>query len=189
MDFLSNNLDRHGGNVMLANWQPSPRSPTLKRQGPHRLLAIDHSRSFQYTNNYDFKRAAARGQPRQLEDSLHLRFARRRSKYPIRPRRDEPSKYIGPMKAIPTDLPPVGQTGRPTFDWWGENSDKIKSTMSKRLDQIKDPEVRKHIERNFDARTNWLDERCGHGHRELRGRLVQVWGASVSARREDGRRA
>jgi hypothetical protein len=164
MDFLSNNLDRHGGNVMMANWKP-PEDPTdVTTPKPsnvaHNLLAVDHSRSFQYTNNYRYKRAPKRQQPRQLEDSF-MPYMNETPLGSIAPLRNYQS-YLGGGRS-PYDPHQWVQDWTPTFDWWGENSDKIKSTMAKRLDQIKDPEVRKHIQRNFDARTDWLDERSDMG--------------------------
>ena len=52
---------------------------------------------------------------------------------------------------------------RPVFDWWGESGPKIRQTFHDRLSQIKDPNVRAHLKRNFDARADWLDERSRMG--------------------------
>jgi ADP-ribose pyrophosphatase YjhB (NUDIX family) len=157
MDFLANNLDRHAGNIM-ARLGPSP-DPEVAKTGvkvPHALLALDNSRSFQYANTHQHKLQARRHQPRQLEDS----FEHYASHYTP----GSAMKYIAPVKNPFTKDPYAWtQEWGPTFDWWGQNSDNIKAAMAKRLDQIKDPEVRKHIERNFDARAHWLDERADIG--------------------------
>ncbi len=44
MDFLTNNLDRHGNNLMIADH--------TDERGYHPVLAIDHERNFQYNKNH-----------------------------------------------------------------------------------------------------------------------------------------
>ncbi|NDG27220.1 MAG: hypothetical protein EB120_08605, partial [Proteobacteria bacterium] len=51
----------------------------------------------------------------------------------------------------------------PAFDWWGRVGKNVRDTMYKHLEAIKNPEVRAHIKRNFDARADWLDERAEMG--------------------------
>lgn len=158
MDFLSNNLDRHWGNLMVGGHQPTGATSVFSpSETPTKLLAIDHSRSFQYANNHHYKWKARREQPRELEDTFgaYTKAA---------------TSDIAPMAGRYDAIEEGGATPyknindwAPVFDWWGQNSDRIKATMAKRLDQIKDPEVRKHIERNFDARTRYLDERADIG--------------------------
>jgi hypothetical protein len=160
MDFLSNNLDRHGGNIMVGGMQPHPEADVAASgvKVPTKLMALDHSRSFQYVNNHGHKWQARRAQPRQLEDS----FQPYASKYT----QGSALKYLSPVEGDTFDKGNPHQWAEdwaPVFDWWGQNSDAIKATMKKRLDSIKDPEVRKHIERNFDARTRYLDERANIG--------------------------
>jgi hypothetical protein len=55
------------------------------------------------------------------------------------------------------------QDYEPAFDWWGEVGPKVRQTFHDRLNQIKDPEVRAHLKRNFDARADFLDERANIG--------------------------
>lgn len=147
MDFLTNNMDRHGGNLMLSN------------DGDN-VLAIDHSRSFQYVNTPQYKWDKARDlkQIPQMSDKF--------------------SPYIGAGTSIghvdrydrqglreqtyDTDMRRL-QNYAPTFEWWGQNGKKIRDTMNEQLQHIKDPEIRKHIARNFNARADWLDERARMG--------------------------
>jgi 8-oxo-dGTP pyrophosphatase MutT (NUDIX family) len=160
MDFLSNNLDRHAGNIMVG-LGPSPdpnlaADPNIKV--PNRLLALDHSRSFQYANNHAHKWQKRRDQPRHLEDQ----FGHYGSTYS----QGSALKYLAPVEGNQfTRQDPYAWVNdwTPVFDWWGQNSDAVKAAMNKRLDQIKDPEVRKHIERNFNERTRYLDERANIG--------------------------
>jgi hypothetical protein len=51
----------------------------------------------------------------------------------------------------------------PVFKWWGEVGGKVRQAFHDRLGQIKDPEVRDHLKRNFDARADFLDERAKLG--------------------------
>jgi len=132
MDYLSNNLDRHGGNLLA---------------DPDRnLLAIDHSRSFQYLSNHAKKWAPKREIPRNMEDNI--------------------GNYMnnGPIKGLANtykggavgssydkDMERLEEWG-PEADWWGQVGPQIRQTMDKRLEQIRDPEVRAHVKRNFEAR-------------------------------------
>ncbi len=160
MDFLSNNLDRHGGNIMVGDFKPHP-DEDIAQSGvdvPNKLLAIDHSRSFQYINTHEHKYRPRRDQPRQLEDN----FGNYASNYS----RGSVLRYLAPVEGnqfMKQDPHQWAADWGPVFDWWGQNSGNIKAAMAKRLDQIKDPEVRKHIQRNFDARTRYLDERADLG--------------------------
>lgn len=140
MDFLSNNLDRHNQNLMmLPNGQP---------------LAIDHSRSFQYVRRSRDKFNPPESRFGNLPD-------------------DELQDYIknGAIgNFIKTDWsarkPPEdlnSEKWEDTFKWWGENSPAIHQTMKQRLSQIKDPEVKAHIWRNFRSRARVLDEMSEFG--------------------------
>jgi ADP-ribose pyrophosphatase YjhB (NUDIX family)/GNAT superfamily N-acetyltransferase len=157
MDFLSNNLDRHAGNVMVGGFQPHPEQEVADAgvKVPTKLLALDHSRSFQYTNNHAYKWKKKREQPRQLEDKFE----------PYASPAGGAMKYLAPVREPIRSSDPHQWVNdwTPSFDWWGQNSDSIKGAMNKRLDQIKDPEVRQHIARNFDARAHYLDERANMG--------------------------
>jgi ADP-ribose pyrophosphatase YjhB (NUDIX family) len=59
MDFLSNNLDRHGGNVMARTGPVArPEVAETRREGAAQPARLDHSRSFQYANTHQHKRQA-----------------------------------------------------------------------------------------------------------------------------------
>lgn len=157
MDFLTNNLDRHGGNLLRHYSGKAP-------------LAIDHSRSFQYVApNDDQKWLAPSKRGRDVEDQF--------GGYHTRSSIDKLAPLLRQDDAAQSPLPAYGldrnqfydATRRsmedyvPAFDWWGENSGKIRGEMDNQLQQIKDPEVIAHIKRNFDARADWLDERANIG--------------------------
>ena len=148
MDFLSNNMDRHHGNLMISH------------DGDN-VLAIDHSRSFQYVNNHQYKWDKAKDLKRIPE--MSEKFAPyiaptigaigHVDRYDRQGTREQ--QYAIDMRRL--------QNYVPTFEWWGDNSQKIRSAMYEQLQHIKDPETRAHIRRNFDARADWLDERAKHG--------------------------
>lgn len=172
MDFLSGNLDRHSGNIMVGGLDTHPDPAQQHRVVPTKVMAIDHSRSFQYANNHSYKRKARRDQPRELEDNFNNyvsgkpRFGSDANN-PYAPTIPNSSlNNLAPMmdrRAAAQDPHQWVDDWTPAFDWWGQNHEKIKGEMNKRLEQIKDPEVRAHIKRNFDARTDFLDERSDMG--------------------------
>jgi hypothetical protein len=148
MDFLTGNLDRHHGNLMIGHED----LPSGAWGRPNRVMAIDNSRSFQYANTNQYKRKPRREQPRELEDNFGNYI-------------HGDNGALNTVAEVRNDRRPYGwaEDWEPAFDWWSQNHAPIKAAMAKRLDQIKDPEVRKHIERNFDERTRFLDERANLG--------------------------
>lgn len=144
MDFLANNLDRHDENYLL-----SERSDPAT--GERQQLAIDHGRNFQYINTHEHKWTPRRKQPTQLDDSLrpyvdgHLHAALR-NVIPWAPRHDHNAQD----KQV--------EDWEPTIAWWEQHAQAIRGTMTKRLEQIRDPDVRQHIARNFEARAKYLDD-------------------------------
>ncbi len=154
MDMLANNLDRHGNNL---SYKESPTESSI--------IAYDHGRNFQYLNTHDNKhRAHMKGDDR-IVDS----FAPYVENSAIRTvdklidnnyKRDAQGIYQPPGDA------PYEQTMRnyePVFKWWGEVAPKVKAAFHSRLSAIKDPEVRDHLVRNFNARAQWLDDRAHYG--------------------------
>lgn len=141
MDFLSNNLDRHKGNLLKT------------KEG--NLLAIDQSRSFQYKQPGGGKWAAPRKQESELEDSFYPYLDETTSLSYILPR---PSRYSPPgeAKRYVTDF-------AKTLNWWDGVKDDVRQELYKNLQAIKDINIRKHIERNFDTRWRWLNERARFG--------------------------
>lgn len=144
MDFLSNNQDRHYGNLMVND------------QG--QLLAIDHPRSFQYIRTRKDRHDKIASQDTDTFGPYHLDSAINKID-----RRGQDS-YSGPgyIKSY-EDRMAMMEDYRPTFEWWAQNRDKIKSAMAQRLKMIKDPKVRIHIEDNFNARAAHLDQIADFG--------------------------
>jgi hypothetical protein len=141
MDFLSNNHDRHGLNLLVNSETSAP-------------LAIDHSRSFQYIAPLQFPGRSDN------EDS----FGNYISKSAISNLDPLLASHAGPdMDDKKRDLL---DRYAPVFEWWGDVGANVRSEFHKHLGQIKDPDVRDHIKRNFDSRADWLDERSRFGLKE-----------------------
>jgi 8-oxo-dGTP pyrophosphatase MutT (NUDIX family)/GNAT superfamily N-acetyltransferase len=138
MDFLSNNQDRHGGNLMFNSTTGSP-------------LAVDNSRNFQYIAPHRHCGGGAdnfgkyvRGSAIGSADPLLGRTLTMQGK-----RHEAEQKLM--------------ENYSPVFDWWGQVGGKIRDEFHRRLGQIKDPEARAHLKRNFDARADYLDDRAKFG--------------------------
>lgn len=128
MDFLTNNLDRHAGNVMF---RPS--------KGIYNLLAIDHERGFQYNKSLAQHRGINFAEtPKPYLYKTGLSHAVLSSSF-----QDEDS-YM-----------PEGQT---TKDWWRANKDNVLNSFNKDIESIKDPHTKNHIKMNFMERWNWMNE-------------------------------
>ena len=156
MDFLGNNLDRHFGNILVHRTDP-------------KLLAIDHSRNFQYCNNHEFKwrkRAEMNSLfPRQQAMYDHFgHYLMGLGRTALNDLIDNPFQHAG-GRAVTAAGRVQAQTaflygiGQPLMDWWKTASGPVRSTMYAQLEAIKDPAVKAHVRRNFDARADWLDER------------------------------
>jgi hypothetical protein len=156
-DALTGNLDRHGGNLLQNN--PNPEDNT---NGGDKLLAIDHGRSFQYmTPNGLLMNTARTKRPAGASDNFgdyHKDTAIEKASPFFSPStggdryKDYYNRQMGALDAY-----------KPIFDWWGEQSGNVRKAMDARLEQIKDPVIKAHIKRNFDARADWLDERAQNG--------------------------
>lgn len=150
MDFLTNNLDRHGGNLLV--------NPDTGK-----LLAVDHSRSFQYINNHEHKWNPKTQQPRLMNDRIRPYHA------------DSAIDHLDPFfNATGAPKPRINvplydrqmdrlKTYMPEIEWWGQHSPKIRATMAEQLQHIKNPEVREHVRRNFEARADQLDQMAEFG--------------------------
>lgn len=156
MDFLTNNLDRHGGNFML------------NKEG--KVMSVDHSRSFQYANTHGARRTGEMGrreinklaaQGHEGED----KFLSYISPHDSTLGRHEPhmegfyNKETHEKKQM--DL--LGAYEPLIEDWWPKQRDNVVKTLHARLAHIKDPEIVGHIKRNFMARVKWMDERAKFG--------------------------
>lgn len=159
MDMLSNNLDRHYGNLLYTQTGGEPTPEGGATPVSSKILAIDHGRSFQYTNNHRYKWAPREKQPNQLDD-LFVHYV---TQSPLKiglPEYENPA--IMRLPGYERQLLTV-RAYAPAFDWWGGVSHKVREAFDKRLGLIKDPKVRAHLKRNFNARANWLDERAKFG--------------------------
>jgi 8-oxo-dGTP pyrophosphatase MutT (NUDIX family) len=150
MDFLANNLDRHSGNLML------------HKDG--RVLAVDHSRSFQYTNTHKSKWGRTRREIDKWARSNtpcydkfwdYVKDSALSQYEPEKPKFGNPN-YNQQMKLMEAYEPLVEQ-------WWPKHRDNIVKTMTDRLSQIKDPKIVAHIKRNFLERVKWFDDRARDG--------------------------
>ena len=158
MDYLMGNLDRHSGNLLIKPVNGEP-------------LAIDHSRSFQYINTHkskwDSEKELSRLRDRGMEDSLEPYIEesaislldplpRNASLYnPFGKRLSDKERY--------NRIDNHREQWQKVYDWFAQNSDKMSQVLDKRLEQIKDPVIRKHIKRNFNARKDQLDEMADFG--------------------------
>jgi hypothetical protein len=155
-DLLTGNLDRHSDNLLF-----DPEND--------RLLAIDHSRSFQY------KATDKTGVPRNVDvdDSLsnYLKASGIRTfdggvgtrrvghNPPGTPQYDQVSadnEYHDREQAYMDEWQPV-------FSWWDGVKDSVREAFQKQLGAIKDSSVREHLARNFDARWEQLNEYARQG--------------------------
>ena len=160
MDFLTNNNDRHGDNLMMGKFPDET--------GKHPLLAIDHERNFQYgetpakhLGRDDLKRQFDEVKPHDFTRSgawqLHD-WARQDAGHPLKMKPDDkhPEWY---------------ETENKLADWWTKNRDNLKSEFERQLTGIKDENVRKHIRDNFDARVsainNWSNDATHYGAENL----------------------
>lgn len=149
LSFLGNAQDQHANNFMVNNVTGAP-------------LAIDNARNFQYVAPHrradqrsevfaSYVRESALGQ---LDPLLHQVPVAPGSANDLAARRSN---------AVHKSLMGAIDRYKPAFDWWGEKSPAIRKSFHDRLAQIKDPAVREHLARNFDARADWLDERAKFG--------------------------
>jgi hypothetical protein len=152
LDFVTNNLDRHAGNLMIDIDSMSP-------------LAIDHGRSFQYIATPQHARNKARHHDSiEYTDSLREYIGRFPRSWA------QPADVDRNFRGMSYDQQlSVLRHYQPTIEWWGQVSDRVRDTMQARLQGIKDERVRAHIWRNFNARANLLDDMARHG--------VENWGS------------
>lgn len=144
MDFLTNNVDRHGGNMMV------PVGPSdTNAQGYNALLAIDHERNFQYqqtVRHHCLGPPPKPGAPRwfragsgRLHDETPLDYA----EVPFGFRGLQQNSFFEGHEAY--------------LDWWKEKAPAIKEAFNQQLMLINDPHVRDHLKRNFQTRAEWMD--------------------------------
>jgi len=162
MDFLTNNLDRHRHNLLVR-----PHDSVDMHGVPHssKLVAIDHSRSFQY-------HAAHKGIPSHVDDMFLG---------PMTVPEDIRSTKNAEGKSVDNLLPYLQSdamgavsgiamgAGQPNIDhpkhflavieqWWPAVRDRVLSTFGDRLRGIKEPRMKEHLMSNFMARVEKLDD-------------------------------
>jgi hypothetical protein len=162
MDFLSNNIDRHPGNLLFL----PPNAVDEQGQPPRsRLLAIDHGRSFQY-------HAANREIPTHIKDQFLGTIEvdpEMRSKvnqmskesdnllnYARAPGIRELERYGFAHGLEPVGMPSTLIPG--IAKWWPHVRDQVMATMQQRLEGIKEPRMREHLMKNFETRVAKLDD-------------------------------
>lgn len=139
MDYLTNNNDRHGANLMI---NPT----TTDERGYSPILGIDHERSFQY----NMTNQAAHNKWKVYPPSV--------TKYH---KHDHPSNYSNHFSSAmhylvhPNDRA-FGAEG--LQEWWKSNHQNIRNEMDKHLFALKDPAVRKHVAENFEQRYNAINQ-------------------------------
>lgn len=157
MDFLTNNLDRHSTNLLYDH-------------ANQKLLAIDHSRSFQYKNSdkrplpkmatpYDSLRNYLKG----TAIGHLLPFPER---YTTDPKTGTTTRDDARHDTLMEDWT---SSWNPTMAWWKKHSEPIKAQMNKRLELIRDNTVREHVRANFMRRTRMIDDWAKHGVRNFGG--------------------
>lgn len=142
MDMLTNNLDRHSGNLM--------------HNDKGQVLAIDHGKSFQYLAP---KHAEAKWTPANKRMQTDDRFEDYHSGTGV----DAISPWTPSATNSVVRKEERMKAYQPTFDWWGQVGNNVRQEFGKHLQQIKDPEIRDHMQRNFNARADWLDDRAKRG--------------------------
>lgn len=140
MDFLAGNWDRHANNLMY--------NPESKK-----VLAIDHSNSFQYSADRKYEDAGEESRP---DEPMHEKFAHYWGG-------KAPAKISGDRVHLGADLEErrkAVKNFKTAFGWWKAASPAIRSKMAEHLEQITDPVLKDHVRKNFEERANWLDNRA-----------------------------
>jgi hypothetical protein len=162
MDFLTNNLDRHGHNLLVRP-QNAVDSSGIPRAS--RLLGIDHTRSFQY-------HAAHKGVPSHIDDyflgPITIPEETRTAKNAEGKSVDSLLPYLqsDAMSKISEVAMGSGDPAihNPTHylkvieQWWPEVRNRVINAFHDRLLSIKEPRMKQHLLENFKTRTEKLDD-------------------------------
>lgn len=131
MDYLTNNVDRHHGNLMV--------NKHTDERGINNLLAIDHERSFQY-----FK-PIWKNNPNERENEFL--------------KKESPWSYIkGSALNLGQRSPNGWYSHEDLVNWWHDNGQDIKDELENQLGSIKDESVRKHVRDNFNERWRKMND-------------------------------
>jgi hypothetical protein len=132
MDYLTNNIDRHHGNLMIGKHTSAT--------GFHPVLAIDHERSFQYHRPMDYM---AKWWHTDAEDT----------------KRETPWAYLRGSPALRSSHKAQNWSSHEGLvDWWNQHGQGIKDEMENQLGSIKDEHVRKHVRDNFTERWHAMND-------------------------------
>lgn len=138
VDFLTGNVDRHFGNIMI---DPKTQKP----------LAIDHDANMQYR--------------RFLHVPSHIRTT---GAHNLRDYLDTALRYIGRGASnLKMGLNRPHYEQEAIADWYLENRNNLNAEMQKHLLAIKDSHVKDHINANWTARMNHLDRVMGDFKRKI----------------------
>jgi hypothetical protein len=136
MDFLANNIDRHGHNILyrkVENHNPATHAS--------RLLAIDHGRNFQYKIGAGWDRDKA-------NDSFYNYF------------QGGLDHIVNHAKKVGTQVNNAQHFVGEIQHWWPHVRQNVVQTMHQNVGNIKDQAHRSHIWKNFMERTEKLDDMC-----------------------------
>jgi hypothetical protein len=128
IDFLTNNVDRHYGNLMVG------RDDRGDATHENKLLAIDHERNFQYAKS--------------LQESKPFRNIESKYDSPLAHIRESALKHASRHFDGYHELQ----------DWWTNNKSDIQTEFAKHVQHIKDPSLREHISTNFHNRWNAMND-------------------------------
>jgi hypothetical protein len=134
MDFLTNNVDRHGGNLMV----DLNRTNT---NGTNPILAIDHERNFQYNLNPSQARKIYGKQVTPTHWDHPSYYASEHN----------PGMFYANKASHDIGWDDLAQ-------WWTKQGPKVRKEMENQLAAIKDEHVRQHIRNNFNNRAGILDK-------------------------------
>lgn len=148
MDFLTNNVDRHSGNILI--------SP-----GTGALLAVDHSRSFQYKTGSPH--SPSKAPEDRIKNYIHAGglyelFDKAQMVHPDYGKPNNYGSYASGDWATENS-----ENWTDAFDWVGEAAPKLESVMRTHLKAIKDSKIRDHVWRNFKTRLDMLAEMSEFG--------------------------
>jgi hypothetical protein len=138
MDYLTNNLDRHNGNILVRNHSDE--------NGYHPPLAIDHERNMQYSKI--------------LREGPQIYRPRKDfSTEPAYQAKETPFTYIVHSALSNLHHKDVWSSHENLVDWWSKHGQKIKDEMESQVGNIKDEAIRTHVRDNFNNRwhqmNNW----------------------------------
>lgn len=137
MDFLTNNLDRHGSNLL---WNPTSKQ----------VLSIDTPRSFQYVRSGDHykHRDSLEADTDNMDGYLH---------------RGAVGDVLGADLSNLDKRRAHADSFEPETEWWWDHKEPIRAAMRDQLQHLRDPAVREHIANNFEHRARHFDQMADFG--------------------------